>query len=211
MSQQASKVSDQANPARTQRLKENTENTTRRKKKMASFWQNVVAFFQFVANFFIGTAIGTWYLIKAFLLFFVPKCFYFKDISQDIVLITGGASGIGRLMAINFAKRGAKVVIFDLNLPGLEETTKMIEELRSKKDKVGKCYFFQVDISDRCEVYTKAEQIRREIGTVTIVVNNAGIVTGKRFMECPDEKIIKTFEVNTMAHFWVSTKALDHS
>lgn len=171
---------------------------------MSNFSQNTAAFFKFVANFFIGITIGTWYLLVAIVLFFVPKCLRYKDVSQDIVLITGGASGIGRLMAIKFAKLGAKVIIFDLNLPGLEETTKMIEGLRSKKDKVGKCYFFHIDITDRFDVYAKAERIKREIGTVTIVINNAGIVTGKRFMECVDEKIIKTFEVNTIAHFWVS-------
>lgn len=47
-------------------------------------------------------------------------------------------------------------------------------------------------------------QVKREAGDVSILVNNAGIVTGKKFMDAPDSLIEKTVEVNTMAHFWVS-------
>lgn len=47
-------------------------------------------------------------------------------------------------------------------------------------------------------------QVKREVGDVSILVNNAGIVTGKKFMDAPDSLIEKTVEVNTMAHFWVS-------
>jgi all-trans-retinol dehydrogenase (NAD+) len=174
-----------------------------------TFAQSVKALLLFIANFIKGSTIATYYLLKAIVLFFVPKCLRFKDVSQDIVLVTGGASGLGRLFAIKFAKLGATVVIWDLNAAGLEETTKMIEELRSKKDNVGKCHHYCVDISDRFKVYAAAERVRQEVGHVSIVVNNAGIVTGKRFLECPDEKIIKTFDVNVLAHFWVSNREID--
>lgn len=171
---------------------------------MSSFIENLVGFFSFLGNFFKGSLIALWYLLKAIVLFFIPKCLRFKDVSNDIVLITGGASGIGRLMAIKFAKLGAKVVIWDLNPAGLEETAKMIEELRSKRENVGKCHHYQVDISNRMSVYAAAERVKQELGTVTILVNNAGVVTGKRFLECQDEQIVKTFDVNILAHFWVS-------
>lgn len=173
---------------------------------MATFLENLVGLISFLVNFVKGSLIAIYYLLKAILLFFVPKCLRLKDVSNELVLITGGASGLGRLMAIKFAKLGATVVIWDLNLAGLEETTKMVEELRSKKEKVGKCYHFLVDISDRFKVYAGAERVRQEVGDVSIVVNNAGIVTGRRFLDCDDQKIIKTFEVNAMAHFWVSFK-----
>lgn len=48
-------------------------------------------------------------------------------------------------------------------------------------------------------------QVRQEVGDVTILINNAGIVTGKKFMDSPDTLIEKTLQVNTMAHFWVFT------
>jgi len=48
-------------------------------------------------------------------------------------------------------------------------------------------------------------QVKREVGDVNILVNNAGIVTGKRFLQCPDGLIEKSMSVNVMAHFWVCT------
>jgi all-trans-retinol dehydrogenase (NAD+) len=48
-----------------------------------------------------------------------------------------------------------------------------------------------------------AEQVKAEIGDPTIVVNNAGIVTGKKFLECPDTLMEKTMAVNTHALLWV--------
>ena len=47
-------------------------------------------------------------------------------------------------------------------------------------------------------------QVKQDIGDVTILVNNAGIVTGRKIMDVPDDKAELTFQVNTTAHFWVS-------
>lgn len=175
---------------------------------MSSTSENLVAFAKFVLNFVVGMSMALWYMVKGVTLWFVPRFLRYKDVSNDIVLITGGGSGLGRLFALTFAKKGAKVVIWDVNLPGMEETAKMIEELRTDKDKIGSCAYYVVDISDRAEVYARAEQVKREIGTVTILINNAGIVVGKRFMDLNDDKIVKTFEVNCIAHFWVSSFGL---
>lgn len=46
--------------------------------------------------------------------------------------------------------------------------------------------------------------MKRDVGDVTILVNNAGVVSGKKLMDTPDEKVEMTFQVNTLAHFWVS-------
>lgn len=68
----------------------------------------------------------------------------------------------------------------------------------------GKAYSYKLDVTDRFKVYDLAETIRADVGDVTMLVNNAGIVTGKSFLKCPDELMIKTMEVNTISHFWVS-------
>ncbi|NXJ65908.1 RDHE2 dehydrogenase, partial [Rostratula benghalensis] len=44
--------------------------------------------------------------------------------------------------------------------------------------------------------------VKKEVGDVSILINNAGIVTGKRFMDSPDSVVEKSMEVNIMAHFW---------
>lgn len=128
---------------------------------------------------------------------FVPDKYLFKEIKDDIVLITGGGSGIGRLMACKMAKHGATIITWDVNTKGNKETVDMIER------NGGKAFAFTVDITNRESVYEFAEKMQEKIGDVTILVNNAGIVSGNYLQKTPDSKIIKTFEVNTLAHFWM--------
>ena len=54
----------------------------------------------------------------------------------------------------------------------------------------------------REDIYRIAEKTKEDVGTVSILVNNAGIVSGTTVMDTPDSKIVKTFEVNVLAHFW---------
>lgn len=58
----------------------------------------------------------------------------------------------------------------------------------------------------RENVYLTAERVRKEVGEVSVLVNNAGVVSGHHLLECPDELIERTMMVNCHAHFW-TTKA----
>jgi len=131
-----------------------------------------------------------------FLKLFVPKEYLFKDIKDDIVLITGGGSGIGRLMSLDLARRGATIVTWDVNTTGNEETVEKI------KAAGGKAYSFTVDITNRDAVYQLAAEVKQKIGDITILVNNAGIVSGSYILDTNDRSIVKTLEVNSIAHFW---------
>eukprot|EP00672_Neobodo_designis_P028698 CAMPEP_0174828872 /NCGR_PEP_ID=MMETSP1114-20130205/1582_1 /TAXON_ID=312471 /ORGANISM="Neobodo designis, Strain CCAP 1951/1" /LENGTH=292 /DNA_ID=CAMNT_0016062599 /DNA_START=27 /DNA_END=905 /DNA_ORIENTATION=+ len=115
-----------------------------------------------------------------------------RKIAGEVVLITGGGSGIGRLMAHRFAARGASIVLWDLNKEGLE---KVQGEITAKG---AKCSTYVVDVTDREKVYSTA----RAVGKVDILINNAGIVTGKSILDCPDALMEKTVQVNTISHFW---------
>ncbi|EGD80039.1 epidermal retinol dehydrogenase 2 [Salpingoeca rosetta] len=125
-----------------------------------------------------------------------------KGVKDEIVLITGGGSGIGKGMALKFADLGATVVIWDVNKKGADA---VVAEIREKHGQ-DRAHAYAIDITDREKVYALAKQVKREVGAVTILVNNAGIVTGKPFLEADDSKMVKTMEVNTIAHFW-TTKA----
>merc|ERR1712226_1011410 len=116
---------------------------------------------------------------------FLPDKLFHKDISGQVLLITGGGSGIGRL-----------VVTWDINTAGNKETVEMI------KKEGHRAFAFTVDMSNKEAIYDAARQTKEEVGPVTILVNNAGIVSGSTILETPDSKIIKTFEVNVLAHFW---------
>ncbi|XP_014266734.3 epidermal retinol dehydrogenase 2 isoform X1 [Maylandia zebra] len=150
-------------------------------------------------NFFLETIkvllLSIWYNVESFIYFFVPK--KKKNIAGEVVLITGAGSGIGRLMAQEFAAYSTVLVLWDINQEGMKETARL-----AKSNGASRVHYYICDCSDKNEVYRVADQVKREVGDVSILVNNAGIVTGKKFMDAPDSLIEKTMDVNIMAHFW---------
>jgi all-trans-retinol dehydrogenase (NAD+) len=119
-----------------------------------------------------------------------------KTLKNKIVLITGAGSGIGRLMALDFAGRGARVAVWDINGAALKD-------LETEARQRGLAITGAIcDASDREAVYRQAAALTAELGPVDILINNAGIVSGTTFLETPDEKILKTFQVNALAPFW---------
>jgi all-trans-retinol dehydrogenase (NAD+) len=113
-----------------------------------------------------------------------------------VTLITGGASGLGRLVARKMATRGAHALLWDINDGALATAA---DEIRAAG---GKANSYHCNVADREMVYDTAEKVRRDVGRVDILVNNAGIVNGKRFLECSDEELRRTMEVNILSHFW---------
>ncbi len=124
-----------------------------------------------------------------------------KSLKDKVVLITGAASGIGRLTALEMARQGAKLVIWDINESALDAVCNELDHAGTHKS-----HGYVCDISNREAVYSVAEEVLKEVGAVDVLINNAGIVSGKSILEIPDEKIELTFGVNTMALFW-TTKA----
>ncbi|XP_067622974.1 estradiol 17-beta-dehydrogenase 11 [Eurosta solidaginis] len=133
-------------------------------------------------------------------LFYIAFGYPEKELNTDIALITGGGNGLGRLLAQRLGKLGTKVIVWDINKEGIKETIEMVEA------KGGYCKGYVVDISNKEEVYKAAKVIRKEIGDVTLLINNAGVVSGRYLLDTPDHLIERSFNVNVMAHFW-TTKA----
>ncbi|NWT71522.1 RDHE2 dehydrogenase, partial [Prunella himalayana] len=150
-------------------------------------------------NFFLETlkfiVLFVYYLLESLVFLVIPG--RKKNVSGEIVLITGGGSGIGRLLAVKFARLGATVVIWDINQEGLNCTVKLARE-----NGAGRVHSYICDCSKRQDIYRVADQVKKEVGDVSILINNAGIVIGKRFLDSPDPLVEKTMEVNTMAHYW---------
>ncbi len=117
-------------------------------------------------------------------------------IGGQIALITGGAGGIGKALARRFLRGGARaVVLWDFNQVALETACR---ELSAEGDVRG----YHLDITDRREVAEAAQRVRREVGEVDILDNNAGVVYGGNFLTCPEEQLLKTIEVNVNATMW---------
>lgn len=115
------------------------------------------------------------------------------------VFITGAASGLGRDMALTMTGLGATVVLCDINEKLLD---KVVCDIQAK---TGRAVFgYPCDISDRNAVYSTAEKVKEEVGHIDILINNAGIVSGDHFLNLPDEKIVQTFGVNSLALFWTA-------
>lgn len=95
-------------------------------------------------------------------------------------LITGGTSGLGKQIAILFAKQGAHVTIFGTNVKRAEEVVKQMQEERSFLDQ--KLCFETVDVSNHIQVNTKVQHLIQSWGSIDILINCAGVTRDKLFI-----------------------------
>ena len=124
-------------------------------------------------------------------------------IQDKIVLITGGASGIGRIMGEKALKKGASaLVIWDINQMNIDAT---ISELKA----FGKVVGYRVDVSNYEVVAESYTKVKSEVGDVDILINCAGIITSnKTFDLCSVEEMDRTIKVNTLAPMYVARQVL---
>ncbi|KAI5755691.1 hypothetical protein M8J77_019005 [Diaphorina citri] len=122
-----------------------------------------------------------------------------KSLEGEIILLTGAGNGIGRELAKQFVQHKVTLVCWDIDEKGNNETKQMLEEQGYKN-----IHTYKLDVSNREEVLRVADKVRKEVGEVTILVNNAGIMPCKPLNEQKPDVIRKTFDVNVLAHFWVS-------
>lgn len=124
----------------------------------------------------------------------------FKDSS---VLITGGASGIGKIMGRMALEKGARcLIIWDINPQSIKNAE---EELKQ----YGKVKGYIVDVSRNDNVIEGYNKVKAECGEVDILINCAGIVTSnKTFDKQTTEEIIRTMNINTIAPMLVTRAML---
>jgi NAD(P)-dependent dehydrogenase (short-subunit alcohol dehydrogenase family) len=91
------------------------------------------------------------------------------EFEGKVVLVTGGAYGIGRAAAIGFARRGAKVAVADIDVKNGEETLRRIKELG------GEAIFVKADVSQEPEVEAMVKKTVETYGKLDCAFNNAGI------------------------------------
>ncbi len=116
------------------------------------------------------------------------------------VLVTGAASGIGRLLSLEMARRGARPVLWDLSADGLEALADELREIGADP------LTGVVDVGDSAAVAVAADRVLAEVGAVDVLVNNAGVVSGMPLTELSSADIERTFRVNVLANYW-TTKA----
>ncbi|KAJ8124256.1 hypothetical protein O1611_g9385 [Lasiodiplodia mahajangana] len=120
------------------------------------------------------------------------------DWPNEIAVVTGGSSGIGKLIVEKLAALGVRVAVLDLqNIP---------EEMQ-KNDRI---QFFKCDVTSSESVAKAAEAIRQEIGHPSILVNNAGITSIFPILKIPESLLRKAFGVNTISHWFTAQQFLPH-
>ncbi len=124
-----------------------------------------------------------------------------KKLQGKNILITGGASGIGKIMARIALEKGANVIIWDLNRRNIEKT---IGDLKG----LGVIYGGCVDVSNIENVKMAAEEVKKNMGVVDVLINNAGIVVGKYFADHSITDIQSVMSVNSNAPMYVTLEFL---
>lgn len=118
------------------------------------------------------------------------------DIQGKRALVTGGASGIGRLLAGELGAAGASLVLWDIDEEGLRNVQGDLRESGFDVEVVA------CDLSDRDAVARAAADTLASGGPIDILINNAGIVSGQSILDLSDAQIERTFDVNVLALFW---------
>ena len=121
---------------------------------------------------------------------FLPK----KSVKNEHIFITGAGSGIGRQMALKFSRMGAKISVCDMNFEGAK---KVEQEITGKG---GQAIAIHCNVTVIENVKEAAVKAQEKFGDVTILINNAGIVTGKKLLETNEKLIETTIAVNTTSH-----------
>lgn len=129
-----------------------------------------------------------------------------EKLQGKIAVISGGDSGIGRSVAVLFAREGADVAILYLEEQQDAEITKQLVENEGRK-----CFLFKGDISDPEVAKQAIDETLAHYGKVNILVNNAGVqYQQKDIVNISNEQLEKTFKTNIFAMFYLTKQVISH-
>ncbi|KAK7542082.1 uncharacterized protein J3D65DRAFT_583277 [Phyllosticta citribraziliensis] len=111
------------------------------------------------------------------------------NLNDEVIVITGGAGGLGLLIAEVYGLRGASVAVLDVAA---------IKEAEARG-----INYYHCDVGDAAQVEKAADQIKRDLGTPTIIINNAGVVNGKTLLDLSPADVERNFRVNLLSHFYI--------
>ncbi|EDX04771.1 GD22134 [Drosophila simulans] len=118
-----------------------------------------------------------------------------KDVSGEIVLITGTGHGIGRELALHYASLGSTVVCVDIDGKNNLQTVE-----KAKRLNLGEVYSYSCDVSKRDEVMALADRIKSDVGCISVLVNNVGIMPTHPILQQSAEEIQRVFDEKGRGH-----------
>ena len=127
-------------------------------------------------------------------------------LAGKVALITGGDSGIGRAVAVLFAREGARIAIAYLSEHSdAEETRRLVEAENSE------CLLIPGDLSKEINCRRAVAKAVKKFGRIDVLVNNAAVhYEQKNFEDISTEQLLTTFSTNIFSYFWITREALPH-
>lgn len=129
---------------------------------------------------------------------------YFSDLQNKTVIVTGGSKGIGKDIALSFAKLHSNVIILGRSKDALNQTRLELQEFQ------GRHKAYQVDVNDITGVRNLVNEVAREFGSIDVLVNNAGINISKPALEVTEEDWDQVLDTNLKATFFFSQAVARH-
>uniref|UniRef100_A0A8D8MQQ2 Short-chain dehydrogenase/reductase 3 n=1 Tax=Culex pipiens TaxID=7175 RepID=A0A8D8MQQ2_CULPI len=139
-------------------------------------------------------AMCTQFYVVNFVRMFLPA--QQKSIRGQVVLVTGGANGLGKALCERFAKEGCSVAVADIDLISAQKTAKELQQQGLKANA------FKVDVADHKSVAQLRQDIEQSLGPVDVLVNNAGLLAMLSLAEGTPEDVQRILGVNLVSHFW---------
>src|SRR5579884_3178985 len=118
------------------------------------------------------------------------------NLAGKVVVVTGGANGIGRALCRRFASEGAKVAVADLQLDAANKVAGEIGGIAVR-----------TDVSRESEIIQLVKQVTEKFGAVDLFCSNAGVGTAGSF-DAPDADWARSWQVNVMAHVYAARAVL---
>jgi 3-oxoacyl-[acyl-carrier protein] reductase len=126
--------------------------------------------------------------------------------SEQVAIVTGGARGIGRAVSLGLAEKGVTVVAADINLDGAQ----VVSEEAKAGGLPGKIVPKALNVTDRAAVEAFVEEVIKEFGKISILVNNAGITRDGLLLNMDDEQFDTVINVNLRSVFLMTRSVCRH-
>lgn len=121
---------------------------------------------------------------------------------SKVALVTGAGSGIGEAIAIRFAKDGMAVGVLDING---DAANSVVDKISAAG---GKAIALRANIADKSQVETAVNKLQKELGPVSILINNAAVEGFCPFGEITEEQLDRMFAVNLKGIFFMTQAVL---